>query len=154
MTAVTNFSQPVGLLSGFPAFSVLFIGHILNWLGPPPAECWLIKYCITLKQLVKKSRITYHLFDIWRSISIAIYIHMLTSFLCLYLCFVQWWVRTWWQITWPWWRERWRSSAVGWRTMTTPLSSCSTPTDRQSTSETWGVSVVQPWMTSLPFFIN
>lgn len=63
--------------------------------------------------------------------------------MCPYLCPVQWWVRTWWQTTCPWWRERWRSSAVGWRTMTTPLSSFLTPTGRRFTSETWGVSIIQ-----------
>ncbi len=49
-------------------------------------------------------------------------------------------VRTWWRIMSRWSRARWPSSAAGWKTTTTLSSSCSTPTDRPSTSETLDVS--------------
>lgn len=53
---------------------------------------------------------------------------------------LQWRARTWRLTTWPWLRANRPPSAAEWRIMTTPSSSCSTPTGRPSTSETSDVS--------------
>lgn len=55
-------------------------------------------------------------------------------------CVLQQRTRTWRLTTWQWLRANRPPSAAEWRIMMTPSSSCSTPADRPSTSETSDVS--------------
>lgn len=93
---------------------------------------WLVSSLIFLERLS-----CYSMW--WKWMGFILLLLWIVSLVCVFSG-LQCRVRTWWRIMSQSSRARRPSSAAGWKTTTTPSSSCSTLTDRPSTSETLDVS--------------